>query len=199
MTTGERGAGVIELIDRILVSDLNDLAPVPERHLLTVGTTATGDQVRVPIYGNTVMICGASGSGKSTLATALLEQLASREYQFCLIDPEGDFSTLDSAIVLGDAQHAPSAAEMLDVLSHPKRNLVACLLGLPVDDRPPYFQELVSHLAALRGRVARPHWLVLDEAHHLWPATCASLHAGGAGIPSRANGVPCVTGIFRRE
>jgi len=184
VTTGERGAGVIELIDRILVSDLSDLAPVPERHLLTVGTTATGDQVRVPIYGNTVMICGASGSGKSTLATALLEQLASREYQFCLIDPEGDFSTLDSAIVLGDAQHAPSAAEMLDVLSHPKRNLVACLLGLPVDDRPQYFQELVSHLTALRGRVARPHWLVLDEAHHLWPATWSPPRDGALALES---------------
>jgi hypothetical protein len=60
---------------------------------------------------------------------------------------------------------------MLDVLSEPQRNLVACLLGLSLDDRPPSFQELLSHLMAFRGRVARPHWLVLDESHHLLPAT----------------------------
>jgi hydroxymethylpyrimidine pyrophosphatase-like HAD family hydrolase/energy-coupling factor transporter ATP-binding protein EcfA2 len=171
VTHGERGAGVIELVERVLASDLSDMAPIPERHLLNIGATETNHPVSVPVYGSTVMICGSSGSGKSTLATALLEQLAARDYQFCLIDPEGDFSTLESAIVLGDAQRAPSATEMLDVLGHAKRNLVVCLLGLPVDDRPAYFQELLSHLTAFRGRVARPHWLVLDEAHHLLPST----------------------------
>ena len=171
VTHGERGAGVIELIDRVLASDLADVIPIPERHLLTIGETQAGERLGAPVYGNTVMISGSSGSGKSTLATALLEQLAARNHQFCLIDPEGDFSALESAIVLGDAQRAPSATEMLDVLAHPQRNLVVCLLGLPLDDRPPYFQELLSHLMAFRGRVARPHWLVLDEAHHLLPAT----------------------------
>jgi hydroxymethylpyrimidine pyrophosphatase-like HAD family hydrolase len=171
VTRGERGAGVIELVERVLASDLSDIAPIPERHLLNIGATKANEHVRVPVYGNTVMICGSSGSGKSTLATAILEQLAARDYQFCLIDPEGDFSTLQGAIVLGDAQRAPSASEMLDVLGHTKQNLVVCLLGLSVDDRPAYFQELLSHLTAFRGRVARPHWLVLDEAHHLLPST----------------------------
>ncbi len=178
VTVGERGAGVIELIDRVLASDLADIAPTTEKHLLTIGSTGDDDRLSVPVYGSTVMICGSSGSGKSTLATAMLEQLAAQDYQFCLIDPEGDFSTLESAIVLGDAQRVPSPSEMLDVLSHPQRNLVVCLLGLPLDDRPAYFQELLSHLMAFRGRVARPHWLVLDEAHHLLPSTWSPPHEG---------------------
>jgi hydroxymethylpyrimidine pyrophosphatase-like HAD family hydrolase len=180
VTRGDHGAGVIELIDRVLASDLTDVTPVPARHLLTIGETDAHQPVRTPVYGNTVMICGASGSGKSTLATALLEQLAERDYQFCLIDPEGDFSALESAIVLGDAQRVPSATEVLDVLSHPKRNLVVCLLGLPLDDRAEYFQELLSHLTGFRRRVARPHWLVLDEAHHLLPAASTPPHDGAA-------------------
>jgi hydroxymethylpyrimidine pyrophosphatase-like HAD family hydrolase len=180
VTHGAHGAGVIELVERVLASDLSDIAPIPERHLLNIGTTETNQPVHVPVYGNTVMICGSSGSGKSTLATALLEQLAARDYQFCLIDPEGDFSTFESAIVLGDAQRVPSVTEMLDVLGHPKRNLVVCLLGLSIDDRPAYFQELLSHLTAFRGRVARPHWLVLDEAHHLLPSTWSPPPDGAA-------------------
>jgi hydroxymethylpyrimidine pyrophosphatase-like HAD family hydrolase/energy-coupling factor transporter ATP-binding protein EcfA2 len=180
VTRGDHGAGVIELIDRVLASDLADVTPIPERHLLTIGESDADGPLRTPVYGSTVMICGSSGSGKSTLASALLEQLAEREYQFCLIDPEGDFSALESAIVLGDAHRAPSPTEILDVLSRPNRNLVVCLLGLPLDDRPAYFQELLSHLIALRGRVARPHWLVLDEAHHLLPATWNPPHDGAA-------------------
>jgi hypothetical protein len=67
---------------------------------------------------------------------------------------------------------------MLDVLSHAEQNLVLCLLGLALDDRPAYFQQLLSHLVAFRGRVSRPHWLVLDEAHHLLPATWSPPHDG---------------------
>ena len=177
VTDGARGAGVVELVDHVLASDLADVVPMRERRPLTIGESREGP-LTAPLYGNTVLICGRSGSGKSTLATAMLEQLAAHGYQFCLIDPEGDFSALEHAIVLGDAQRAPSASEMLDVLSHAEQNLVLCLLGLPLDDRPAYFQQLLSHLMAFRGRVARPHWLVLDEAHHLLPATWSPPHDG---------------------
>jgi HAD superfamily hydrolase (TIGR01484 family) len=185
ITLGARGAGVIELIDRVLASDVSGLAPVPERHLLNIGTARSGERLCVPVHGNTILVTGSSGSGKSTLATAILEQLAAREYQFCLIDPEGDYSALESAIVLGDAHRVPSAAEMLDVLSRPYRNVVMCLLGMPLEDRPAFFQDLLSHLTALRGRAARPHWIVLDEAHHLLPATWTPPHA--SSIPALDN------------
>ena len=45
----------------------------------------------LPPYGVNVLVAGTSGSGKSTLATGLLERLAEQDYQFCIVDPEGDY------------------------------------------------------------------------------------------------------------
>jgi hypothetical protein len=50
-------------------------------------------------------------------------------------------------------------------------NAVVNLLGVPLHDRPGFFASLAGHLDAMRARLARPHWLVLDEAHHLVPAS----------------------------
>src|SRR5690606_3782265 len=36
-------------------------------------------------------------------------------------------------------------------------------------DRPGYFMDLVPHLQSMRARTGRPHWLIVDEAHHLLP------------------------------
>jgi adenylylsulfate kinase-like enzyme len=47
-----------------------------------------------------LFIAGPSGSGKSTVATGFLERLAEHEYQFCVIDPEGDYETLEGAVTL---------------------------------------------------------------------------------------------------
>ncbi len=49
-------------------------------------------------------------------------------------------------------------------------NGVVCMTGVPISDRPRYFAALLSDLLQLRGRYGRPHWLVIDEAHHLLPA-----------------------------
>jgi hypothetical protein len=44
------------------------------------------------------------------------------------------------------------------------------LLGIPLADRPEFFGELFPNLQAMRTRTGRPHWIILDEAHHLMPA-----------------------------
>jgi len=49
-------------------------------------------------------------------------------------------------------------------------NGVVCMTGVPISDRPRYFSALLSDLLQLRGRYGRPHWIVIDEAHHLFPA-----------------------------
>jgi hypothetical protein len=46
---------------------------------------------------------------------------------------------------------------------------VVCLTGVPISDRPRYFAALLADLLHMRGRYGRPHWLVIDEAHHLLP------------------------------
>src|SRR5262249_34549137 len=117
---------------------------------------------------------GTSGGGKSTLATALLEQLAGRGYQFCIVDPEGDYRELEAAVALGDAAHAPALDEVGALLGRPAQNAVVDPLGVSLADRPGYFAALLPALLELRARSGRPHWILIDEAHHLLPADRSS-------------------------
>ena len=45
------------------------------------------------------------------------------------------------------------------------------MLGLEVNDRPGFFSGLLPQIAAMRARTGRPHWILIDEAHHLLPAS----------------------------
>jgi hypothetical protein len=49
-------------------------------------------------------------------------------------------------------------------------NLNLNLLGISLPDRPEYFRHLVPSLQGMRTRSGRPHWIILDEAHHMIPA-----------------------------
>jgi len=168
MTLGH-GAGVAELIDRLIADDLG--ASAPARHRIELGTPELGSHtIDLDPYAANVMVCGTSGSGKSTLTTGLLERLCKAGYQFAIIDPEGDYAELEQAVVLGGQQREPLVEEVLDVLRDPSRNVVANLLGVAVAHRPECFARLVPAIADLRARTGRPHWLVIDEAHHLLPA-----------------------------
>jgi hypothetical protein len=60
--------------------------------------------------------------------------------------------------------------EVADALRDPKRSLVVNLLGVPLADRPSYFSQLLPHIQEVKARTGRPHWLVIDEAHHMLPA-----------------------------
>jgi hydroxymethylpyrimidine pyrophosphatase-like HAD family hydrolase len=166
VTTAPRGAGVIEVIEHLTGSDLEDRLP-SRRHRIRLGTTKDGAPISVPAHGTSLLIAGSSGSGKSTIATAILEQLLEQRYQCCLIDPEGDYAGLDPAIVLGDAHGTATVEEILDVLRKPAESVVAVLLGLAVPDRPRFFNTVLGRLAAFLFDTGRPHWLVVDEAHHL--------------------------------
>jgi hypothetical protein len=169
-TAGHHGAGVQELVSRLVTADLSDLTSTAERTALPIGTCDDGTPLTVPSYGPPVLIAGASGSGKSTLATRLIEQIAERGLQFCVVDPEGDHRELAQGTVLGDPEHAPRAEEALEFLDVPTQSCVLNLLGIPIEQRPAFFDTLLPRLQELRARTGRPHWIVADEAHHLFPA-----------------------------
>ena len=67
-------------------------------------------------------------------------------------------------------QSRPAAREIFDLLSKPSNNVAVNMLGLKTEERPDYFAKLLPELAGLRARTGRPHWLIIDEAHHLLPA-----------------------------
>ncbi len=169
VTAGDHGAGVAELIDELLADDLARHEPLLARHRIPLGHTADGRELRIRPYGSSVLVVGTSGSGKSTAATGLLERLVERGYSFCVIDPEGDYEELPDAVSLGTPERAPSLDEALQLLER-RDNAAVNLVGLKLADRPGFFLALLPRLQALRRKNGQPHWLVIDEAHHLLPA-----------------------------
>lgn len=174
VTRGGAGAGVEELAAALLADDLASVDP--RRHHLRLGTSA-GAPVSLSPAGARVLVAGPSGSGKSTAATGLLEQLFAAGYQVCLVDPEGDYEGFPGLVPLGTEERAPSVDELLALLADPRASPAASLLGLPIRDRPRFLADLWPRLQELRARTGRPHWIALDEAHHLlprdWQATSA--------------------------
>jgi hypothetical protein len=62
----------------------------------------------------------------------------------------------------------------LQLLKQPRQNVILNLLRVPLVERPLFCAALLPRLQELRVQTGRPHWLVFDEAHHLFPATWQS-------------------------
>jgi hypothetical protein len=189
VTKANYGEGVSELMERILADDLASLAPEFTRHDLPIGANGS-KTVFLPVFGSSILIAGASGSGKSTFTTSLLEVLQEKGLQVCLIDPEGDYENLDATITVGDETHAPSLEQAIKALQDPKLRVAVNMVGLPLPDRPAFFAQLLPRLQELRLKTARPHWIVIDEAHHMLPAQWAPTEAE---MPPDMNNVVLIT------
>jgi HAD superfamily hydrolase (TIGR01484 family) len=190
VTAGHHGSGVVELVERMLTSDLAELEPRLARHAVPLGTAGDGSRVHIEPYGVSLLLAGTSGSGKSTLAAGFLERLAEAGYQFCIVDPEGDYPAFPEAVVLGDKDRSPGPDEVLELLARPTRNAVVNLLGIPLEDRPGFFEKLLPRLQSLRARTGRPHWIVVDETHHLLPA---SWDPASLLLPQELHGLMLIT------
>jgi HAD superfamily hydrolase (TIGR01484 family) len=176
VTRGARGDGVAELIERIVENDLSDVGPKLTRDRILIGKSAEGD-VNLPAYGRNVLVCGRSGSGKSTVVMSLLERVMEKKYQVCLIDPEGDYENLLGCRTVGDEKRPPSIEHVKEAMDAPETQVVVNLVAVSTADRPAYFASLISEIQALRLRTGRPHWLVVDEAHYVFPSEWAPTSA----------------------
>jgi hypothetical protein len=189
-TKRENGRGVAELVDEMIENDLSRLHGRLPQNLIEIGSDANGNAVTVPPYGLNILIAGPSGSGKSTVTAGIVERLIEQAYQVCIVDPEGDYGTVAEVLTLGSTRYAVTVNQALAVLEDPKMNLNINLLGIPVADRPAYFGRLFPSLQAMRTRTGRPHWIVLDEAHHMMPPDWG--HVGKA-LPQRLGETILVT------
>jgi hypothetical protein len=91
LVVADHGAGVIELARLLTQTDLRvPGTPIPRIRPL-LGATNDGKRVCLSPF-ETTLITGSSGSGKSTVATAILEQIRDLGFQFCVVDPEGDYA-----------------------------------------------------------------------------------------------------------
>jgi len=173
-TAGRDGEGVVELIESLLRDDLAEATRTLRRHDILLGKTADGSLLCFPVHGSNLLIAGSSGGGKSSITSAFVERLIDAHYQVCVIDPEGDYKTLGDAVVLGEPKSPPTADAALGVLEKPERSVVLNMVGVRFEDRPAFFQSLIPRLGELGIRTGRPHWIIVDEAHHVLPADPAT-------------------------
>jgi HAD superfamily hydrolase (TIGR01484 family) len=173
VTTGDHSAGIIELIDRLVTSDLKELASRLSRHEILIGHAVNGQEVRMPPFGGGMLVAGPSGSGKSRVTTSFLEQLAAAHYQCCIVDPEGDYGELPGAVALASSETRSLLDDTLEVLEPPEQSVIVNLLNIALEERPHLFGALLPRLQTLRAATGRPHWIAIDEAHHLMPADWA--------------------------
>jgi HAD superfamily hydrolase (TIGR01484 family) len=190
VTRGERGDGVRELIAMMLEDDLESVERGLDRHLVQIGFDREGSAIGVRPLRTNILVAGPSGTGKSNVTASFLEMLSSSAYQFCLIDPEGDYEGVEQGIVVGDPSHPPDEAHVLELLDDPSTSAVVNLLGIPLDDRPGFFELLLSRVQQLRSTTGRPHWVVLDEAHHMLPE---AWHRTGFSLPHELRSLLMVT------
>ena len=179
VTMRPNGAGTAEAMLALVADDMATHANRLTRHCVTLGSSREGVSLTVSPVEENVLIAGTSGSGKSTLAHGILEQLIDKGYQTCVIDPEGDYHSIEKMIMFGNSQRGPTVAEVLTAMDNPSTQVIVNLVGLPLQDRPSFFFELLPQLQERRIRTGRPHRVLVDETHHLlptkWRATVASM------------------------
>ncbi len=169
VTPASHGAGVRQLVDQLVGSDLAELDPKLTRHDFLLGQDTQGNPFRLHPFRGNLLIAGSSGGGKSTVATAIIEQLVDHGYQACIVDPEGDYEGLVNVLAIGEDHQAPTPDAALKVFESPIQSASVNLLGLPFQGPPRFFSFAGRSATRIRARTGRPHWVVIDEAHHVWP------------------------------
>jgi HAD superfamily hydrolase (TIGR01484 family) len=190
VTRGAAGAGVAELCEALIDTDLRDISPsVPSRRPV-LGFAEDGGELCLDPRSGPMLIAGSSGGGKTTTVTFLLERMSALGFQFCVIDPEGDYAEAPHTVSLGGPDNPPTTAEVLSALSRADAGVIVNLLAVPLADRPAFLAKLLPELSHLRSEAGRPHWIIIDEAHHLLHADA---DAASTSLPRELAGLILVT------
>ncbi len=150
----------------------NNLRLPPEKigqHRLSLGTGEDGRELTLAIRGLNTLIAGDPRSGKSWVTGLMCEQLILQGYSVCVIDPEGDYRTLETlpgVVVFGGEDPPPELPDLARVMRHPDMSVVIDLSHAPYQEKMNYMKSLLPMLAAIRRNTGLPHRIVIDEAHY---------------------------------
>ena len=164
VTVAANGAGVTELIDEIIASDLHERDMTLTRHHLLLGTSDDGTPIRISPFASNILLAGPSDLERQNVVKAFIESLYQKRYQFCLLDPLGEYGPVEGAAVLGSHKRAPTVNEVIDSLKDPVANAILNLVSVTRRWRTAFIQELLARIQQLRARVGHPHWIAVDQA-----------------------------------
>ena len=140
-----------------------------DRHQMALGAAEDGCPIALAVHGRDFLVVGDPQSGKSWANGLACEQLILQGYCVCLIDPEGDYGTLESlpgVVVLGGEEQPPEIPEVARALQHFDLSVVVDLSRILYEDKVRYLNALLPMLASLRRSTGLPHRIVIDEAHY---------------------------------
>jgi hydroxymethylpyrimidine pyrophosphatase-like HAD family hydrolase len=163
------GAGAVAAYIRGLGPDLrlSHVGAAPRR-VVPLGRGRDGGPATLAIRGRNVLVAGEPGSGKSWITGLLCEQLILEGYSILVIDPEGDYGTLEAlpgVLVLG-TDGAPSLADLSRALRFPGASVVVDLCTTPESERLAFVPALLKLASEKRRQFGLPHRMVIDEAQY---------------------------------
>jgi hypothetical protein len=144
-------------------------SPPRARRRLLLGYTEDGRELSLAVRGRNVLVAGDAKSGKSWVAGLLCEQLILHGYCVCVIDPEGDYRSLEGlpgVTVLGGDDPPPAPRDLLRSLRYPDRSVVIDLSQRGQDEKIEYIRAVLPALNEIRHRTGLPHRILVDEAHY---------------------------------
>jgi len=149
-----------------------DIRLPPEKigqHRMSLGTAEDGRELTLAVRGLNTLIAGDPRSGKSWVTGLMCEQMILQGYSVCVIDPEGDYRTLETlpgVVVFGGEDPPPELPDLARVMRHPDMSVVIDLSHAPYQEKMNYMKSLLPMLAAIRRNTGLPHRIVIDEAHY---------------------------------
>jgi hypothetical protein len=191
VTAAADGAGVRELIDEIIASDLRERDTKLTRHHLLLGTSEDGTPIRISPFASNILLAAPAALERQNVVKAFIENLHQQRYQFCLIDPLGEYGALEGAAVLGSFRRAATVNEVIGSLKDPVANAIVNLVSITRRQRTAFMQELLARIQQLRARVGHPHWIVVDQAHDVLSRSWQPIPLD---IPQQLEGMICITG-----
>jgi hydroxymethylpyrimidine pyrophosphatase-like HAD family hydrolase len=154
---------------RALLKNRQIPEPVTTRRHLVLGHTDDGSPLALAIRGRNLLVAGDPKTGKSWVTGLLCEQLILYGYSLCILDPEGDYTSLEAlpgVVVFGGAYPLPRPREFLHALRHADVSIVVDLSHTSHQEQLQYMQTVLPALATLRRQTGLPHRIIVDEAHY---------------------------------